>query len=396
MTVLTIILAVYVALGLLYWGWQAYGVVRLRRATPRLEALDLPEPKRWPTLSVVVPACNEGDKLEPAARTLLVLDYPNAEFLFVDDRSTDETGAIVDRLAASDPRVRAMHIAELPDGWLGKVHALHTGYRESAGEFVLFTDADVHFRPGALRRAVALAEARGLDHLAGLPRLWATSLVLDSMIAAFIRQFLLIMTRPWGLSRPKSSSFIGVGAFNLVRRSAFEQTPGFEWLRMEVADDAGLGLMMRRHGHRSGLAAAFEHVQLHWYRTVGEAFRGAEKGWPTICHFSLARSVASAGLVLALELSPVLALVPLACASVRWVGFAGLGVFAAFVFAVVALGRWAGVRLRPGLLSPLTSVLSAVGFLWAAVLGRRRGGVLWRGTLYGDAVLRAGQRVKVP
>ena len=165
---------------------------------------------------------------------------------------------------------------------------------------------------------------------------------------------------------------------------------------MEVADDAGLGLMMRQHGHRCAVSAAFEHVQLHWYRTVGEAFRGAEKGWPTVCHFSLARSVVSAGLVLALELSPVLALVPLAFAPVRWVGYAGLSVPAAFAFSVVALGRWAGVRLLPGLLSPLTSVLSAVGFLRAAVLGKRRGGVLWRGTLYGDAALRAGQRVKVP
>ena len=363
---------------------------------PRLESLHPAEIERWPTLSVIVPACDEADKIEPAARSLLALDYPGMEIIFVDDRSTDETGPIIDRLAADDTRVRAIHVSELPEGWLGKVHALDTGLRVSSGELVLFTDADVHFRPGAMRRAVALVESRGLDFLAVLPRLWATSMLLDSLIAAFIRQYLLLMTRPWALSRPGSRSFIGVGAFNLLRRSALEGTPGLEWLRMEVGDDAALGQMMRQSGRRCGAAAAFEHVALHWHRTVAEACRGAEKGWSTVCRFSLARSIALAAGGLALEAAPVLALAPLAFPSVRWIGYAGAAVAAAFAFTIVALGRWARVRVVPGLLSPLTSVVSAAGLLRAAWLGRRRGGVMWRGTLYPDAALRAGRRLKFP
>ena len=396
MTVLAILMAVYVAAGLAYWGWQAYAVIRLRRGVPRLESFAVPERERWPPVSVVVAARNEAEKIEPAARSLLALDYPDLEIVLVDDRSSDATGAILDRLAASDPRVRAIHIRELPDGWLGKTHALEAGYRESAGDWVLFTDADVHFHPGVLRRAIALAESRGLDFLAVLPRLWATHLVLDSLIAGFIRQFLLLMTRPWSLSRPLSRAFIGVGAFNLVRRSAFEQTAGFEWLRMEVADDAGLGLMMRQSGFPCGAAAAFDQVGLHWYRTVGDALRGAEKGWASVCRFSLCRAAVVASVVLALEMAPVVALWLLALAPVRWIGCAGAIVLAAFVFTVVMLGRWAGGRVVPGLLSPLTAVLSAYGLIRAAVLGKRRGGVLWRETFYPDGVLRAGQRVRLP
>jgi hypothetical protein len=228
-----------------------------------------------------------------------------------------------------------------------------------------------------------------------MPRLGATSIVRDSLIAAFIRQFLLLMTRPWSLSRPRSRACLGVGAFNLVCREAFERTAGFEWLRMEVADDAGLGLMMRRAGERCAAAAGFDLVGLHWHRTVGEAFRAAEKGWSTVCRFSLARSIVAAGVMVALEASPILALVPLGFAPLRPIGCAGAGVFAAFAFTAVALARWAGVRIVPGLLAPLTAVVSAVGFVRAAVLGKRRGGVLWRGTLYGDAALRAGMRVKL-
>jgi len=385
-----------VTAGLLYWLWQAYGAVRLRQGVPKLESLPLGEIERWPTLSVIVPACNEADKIEPAGRSLLGLDYPHLEIVFVDDRSTDDSGAIIDRLAAADARVRAIHVAELPDRWLGKVHALDAGLRASSGELVLFTDADVHFRPDALRRAVALVESRGLDFLAVLPRLWATSLLLDSLIAAFIRQYLLLLTRPWSLRRPRSRSFIGVGAFNLFRRSALERTPGMAWLRLEVADDAGLGLMMRQAGLRCAAAAAFDHVALHWHRTLREAFRGAEKAWSPACGFSLARGVISAAVLLAMESAPVLAPAALAAPSPRWIGYAGLAVAAAFAFTTVALSRWARVRVLPGLLTPLTSVVSAAGLVRAAWLGKRRGGVLWRGTLYPDGILRAGRRVKLP
>ncbi|MCX5673257.1 MAG: glycosyltransferase, partial [Planctomycetota bacterium] len=144
MILLAVALAVYVLLGLAYWLAMAYGLVRTWRGVPRLEEVRPPEPAAWPKLSVIVPACNEADKIEPAMRTLLAEDYPDLEILAVDDRSTDATGDIIDRLAAEDPRVRAIHVKELPAGWLGKVHALDRGFQESRGRFVLFTDADVH------------------------------------------------------------------------------------------------------------------------------------------------------------------------------------------------------------------------------------------------------------
>ena len=77
--------------------------------------------RRWPLVSVIAAARNEGTTIEAAMRQLLRTDYPNLELVLVDDRSEDETGHIADQLALEDPRVRVVHVTELPPGWLGKV-----------------------------------------------------------------------------------------------------------------------------------------------------------------------------------------------------------------------------------------------------------------------------------
>jgi len=402
----TTFLAAYAGLSLLYWLRTAYAIVRLRRGVPLLAALDLAppvragasagRPARWPRLSVVVPACNEAADLEAAARTLLAQDYPDLELIFVDDRSTDATGAIIDRLAASDPRAKAIHIRELPAGWLGKVHALDRGLRESAGEFVLFTDADVHFAPGALSRAVAYAEQHRLGHLAGLPELRPGTFVTDAMISVFLRQFLTV-TRAWAVRDPRSRAFIGIGAFNMVRRAAIEATPGLEWLRLEQGDDVGLGLMMKRSGARCDVVNARGLVALHWYRTVRDAAVGSEKGWATGLRFSLLRALVAAALLPALELSPILTLLPLAFEPVRPAGYAGLAVLAACAATIGLMTRWGRtVSLARGLAGPLTAPLLAALTIRTAILGWRRGGIMWRGTLYPTEMLRGGMRVRFP
>ena len=129
--------------------------ITLVRRCPQLGALCPPEPPSWPELGVVIAASNEAETIEPALRSLLAQDYPSLEIVMVDDRSTDRTGTIVDHLAASDARISRVHVRVLPAGWLGKVHALQRGVERVRGDFVLFTDADIHFAPGALRRAVA-------------------------------------------------------------------------------------------------------------------------------------------------------------------------------------------------------------------------------------------------
>ena len=271
MAIVNMLLCFYAAVGLVFWLWTVYAMIRVR-CLPSVGEVESPSDHSWPSLSVVVPACDEADKIEPAARSLLAEDYPRLEVILVDDRSTDATGEIIDRLAAEERRVRPIHITDLPADRLGKVNALDRGLRESSGEFVLFTDADVCFQGGILRKAVLLCEQRSLDHLAAFPSVWPAGLVIDSMIGIFVRHFVALISRPWAVGKAGSSAFLGIGAFNLVRRSAFEATEGFDWLRLEIADDMGLALMMKQSGATTAAATAFGSVGLHWYRSVGEMF----------------------------------------------------------------------------------------------------------------------------
>src|SRR4051812_15058134 len=115
------------ALSALYWAAVAFQLAQALRHVPQLAELSPAPPARWPALSLVIPACNEASTLEPALRSRLREYYPDLELVVIDDRSTDGTGGIVERVAAGDSRVRPLHVDTLPEGWLGKVHALHVG-----------------------------------------------------------------------------------------------------------------------------------------------------------------------------------------------------------------------------------------------------------------------------
>src|SRR6266446_3909792 len=139
----------------------AYGAMRL----PWIKDFAPAPNAECPRVSILFAARDEEEKLSAALATLMEIDYPNLEVIAVDDRSKDATGRILDEFATAHPRLRAVHVNQLPPGWLGKPHALQKGYEISTGNWLLFTDADVRFKPDVLRRAITLAKQRGLDHL---------------------------------------------------------------------------------------------------------------------------------------------------------------------------------------------------------------------------------------
>src|SRR5579863_4791600 len=172
-----------------------------------------------PRVSIIVPARNEEEDIAQCLSSLLELDYDNYKIIAVDDRSTDRTGEIMEDLArkARGSTLKVLHHRELPSGWLGKTHAMWTAANQAKGDWLLFTDADVIFKPDSLRRALAYVESEPADHLVLFPRM-IMKRPGEYMLIAFFQTMFMFGHRPWKVADPSTDDHMGVGAFNLVRR----------------------------------------------------------------------------------------------------------------------------------------------------------------------------------
>ncbi|MEX2026942.1 MAG: glycosyltransferase [Pirellulaceae bacterium] len=337
-----------------------------------------------PKVSIIVPARNEERNIAEALTSLLNLDYPDYELLVVNDRSTDGTGAILDRLAARQPRLKVVHLSELPSGWLGKNHAMHHAAQRASGELLLFTDADVVYEPTALSRAVGYFHERELDHLAIGPQTHMRTWLLQSFVVMFC-MMLYLYTRPWAIRNPKSSAHIGIGAFNLVRADVYQATGGFQTLAMRPDDDLKLGKLVKKNGYRQDLLAGNDMISVEWYSSLWEIAVGFEKNSLAAVDYSLPFVILFTSSMLAFNVWPY--------AAVFLTGGATWWLYAAVCLSLwgLALGtaRSVGFRWHTALGFPLVVAL-LVWITWRSVLLTYwRGGIRWRDTHYPLAELKA-------
>lgn len=366
------------------------GVWTVRRS-PRLADITPGVREYWPPVSVVLAARDEEKEIGATIKALLSMDYPGIEVIAVNDRSTDSTGSIIDDIASRDSRLRAVHIDTLPEGWLGKVNALGRGFRRASGKWVLFTDADVKLAPDTLKKAVTFAEQSGAEHLVLFPKLLGASFMLEVAFVAFSVLF-MTGTRAFNIGRPGTRAYIGVGAFNMARREALMRSKGFEWLRMEVADDVGLGLLLHNAGARTVFAFAEMGVHLRWYTKLPEMFRGMRKNLFSAARYSYLRLALMLMLLSVFSLSPLAGLLPQAPAGLRILSAMALFSCAALA---AASGRLFISRVTPYLLGPLGFLLITLMIASSGLRCALRGGIDWRGTFYHIEALRKGQRVKL-
>ncbi|MEE2941732.1 MAG: glycosyltransferase family A protein [Planctomycetota bacterium] len=342
------------------------------------------------TVSVIVPARNEADTLGPALSALTAQAGPHLQVVVVDDRSEDGTGAVAEALVAGRAHSRLVRVETLPEGWLGKNHALWIGARSApASDYLLFTDADVRFTPGAIAAAVALAEERELDHLAGAPRVVARGPLLAVMITTFAVLFALF-TRPWKVADPRSRAAVGIGALNLVRRSSYDRAGGHEQIRLRIDDDLALGQLLKAHGGRAQFCYARDAASVEWYPGVPEMIRGLEKNAFAGVRFRLWFVALATAALLGLFVAPWL------LASAPWVAGPERGLFAAcaalHVVGAARAASDAGLPRWTGLLFPLGVLLFLV-ILWRSTLVTLfTGGVRWRGTRYALGELKRAAR----
>ncbi len=354
-----------------------------------------------PRVSIIVPARNEERDIEFCLTRLLELDYDNYEVIAVNDRSTDRTGEIMEKVAQADearfsqqmrevghPRsaiLRVIHHRDLPAGWLGKTHAMWTAANAAAGDWILFTDADVLFKPDSLRRALAYAEAEHADHVVLFPQM-IMKRPGEFMMIAFFQTMFVFGHRPWKVADPKSKDHMGVGAFNLIRRSVYDAVGTYAALRMEVLDDMKLGKVVKEAGFAQRNVFGRDLISLRWARGARGVVDNLTKNFFAVLSFQWWRTILSAFGLAFLNLGPFLGVflahgwqrlpyaIALFCMFSIYVGMSWRSRVPAYYF----------------LLHPVSTALFIYTLLLSMFHALWNDGIIWRGTRYPLEELRKG------
>lgn len=244
------------------------------RALHRLgdEKGKLPEP--LPLISILIPARNEESNIVTCLDSLRRQDYPNYEILVLDDNSSDNTAAVVEEIAAADPRVRLLRGKPLPRGWTGKSFACHQLAAEARGSWLLFTDADTIHAPAMLRSALAYASSNRLTLLSGIP-LWR-AVSFSQRVVIPIMYFILLIWLPlwWLQGSSKANGGIAIGQFLFFSASDYREIGGHEAVKSRILEDVWLGIETVRHGKRQGVVDLSQIVSSRMYEGVSDLWEG--------------------------------------------------------------------------------------------------------------------------
>jgi glycosyltransferase involved in cell wall biosynthesis len=375
------------------WLWQAVAALRGMPTLPDLTRLNEGESPAFadgegPHITVIVPACNEEDSIQATLRSLLASRGVRLEIIAVDDRSTDNTGALMDEVATEaatsggEHRLVVVHNRELPAGWMGKAHALALGAARATAPWLLFTDGDLIFDPRALALSLGYAEAVKADHLVLALTLEYKSNSEAAVFAAFqaLAQWSL---RVWKVADPRARDFFGAGGFNFVRREVYERLGGFESLRMEIVEDLSLGWKIKRAGYAQRIAVGPGLASIRWIKGALGIVGLLEKNGFAGLRYRIGLSLlAFLGLAVQIVL-PLAAVV-----SGGWATVAGLLIYASIALTYAAnrhvtqASPWLAAVFAPAAAVLLFALVRSM------ILTLKRNGVVWRGTFYPLSELR--------
>lgn len=365
-------------------AWVVWVVVYLIRNHLHIEAVSpVSGPLALnPPVSVCVPARNEERDLGACLQSLLNQDYPDFEVIVVDDESTDGTGGIIRSFAAGEDRLIPLSGEALPEGWLGKPFALHRAYQKARGEYLLFTDADLVFEPGALRTAVYYARNRELDLMSWMPATRFGSFW-ERVVQPVVFGFIAGLTRFEKVNRADCASAMGFGAFLFFRRAAYEAIGGHQGVKGEILDDVMIARRAKQAGCRLWVADAKRLFSIRMYHSLDEIWTGWRKNVFIAFGKSIPRTLGHVLGVLGFALTPFLvAVASFACGASPWLSGVSLAALALVMFTGFGLSDELKLGRRYSLLFPVGALVFAAILLnsMATVLMKKQ--TTWRGRTY--------------
>lgn len=356
------------------------GLRQIRRLT-RVEPMTV---EKLPSVTVVVAARNEQPNIEAGLRSLLKLDYAGLRIIAINDRSTDQTGDILNNVADEDERLEVIHVDDLPPGWLGKNHALQIGADRSDSEWLLFTDADIVMEPTTLRRAIRYAMENEIDHLPIMPQIRMPGWFLEAMGLTF-GLYLHTFVRPWDVVKPESRAHVGIGAFNLIRADVYRKIGMHKAIAMRPDDDLKLGKLVKLNGFRQEMMFSDELMYVPWYGSMREMILGLEKNQYSGVDYRLWIIITSTIVILSMHVWPFLAV--FFTSGIVQMLYAGVVIWLLVLCVSTAID--CGLRPSCALAFPITGCVF-VYIQWRSIIVTYwNGGIRWRDTLYPLSELKA-------
>ena len=247
---------------------------RARRHDPRVDIrrthLDANE---FPHVTICLPARDEEDNVEDCLRSLLAVDYPHFDVIVVDDRSSDATPEILDRLAAADPRLKIIHNTDTAEGWMGKCYALHLAVGHAVGSWLLFVDADTRHHPQCLRACLREAFDHDLDVMSPISGIDAGTFW-EKIIMPICGGLLFSRFRLNRTNNPDDRRGFCNGQFFLIKREAYDDIGGHEAVRTHILEDVAFAHNIKKAKRRIRVAWGHDLVTVRMFRTVDRMIEG--------------------------------------------------------------------------------------------------------------------------
>lgn len=290
-------------------AWLAIAVYLLAnsRRIGYLKSVQLTAHFTQPSIALIIAVRNEAKSLRQALNTLIQLQYPHYKIILVDDGSTDDSRLIIEEFAARHNHIEYIPIHALPGGWMGKSYALYQGYLHSSADWLLFTDADVRFSPDSLQKAIGYCQAKGAAHLTVLPYVRSRSWLVNC-VNSFFQVLFYIRYRPWATANKNSAASLGMGAFNLVHRDAYEAIGTHARFALHPNDDLKLGAHLKEAGFPQHVLNGKGTISYEWYSSLWGFIDGLTKNAFSSVNYNLASVVMSSLGALLLFVLPVPAL----------------------------------------------------------------------------------------
>jgi len=388
LTITNLVLAAIMAGIFGVWLYFLTYMTKSFRQSPMLESFDRTSVSRFPKVSVILPARNEGRYIARCLDSLLGQDYPNFEIIAINDSSTDGTGEIMKAYAANDLRIIHIDASPKPEGWTGKNWACYQGFLQAQGELLMFTDADSKHLHTTMSLAVGHLMSENLEALTAVPRLICNDFW-TKMTLPVLAIFLHTRFSPIRVNDPNNKIGYFFGSFFIITRSTYESIGTHKGVKEELVEDGALGGKVKAHKFRMKMVRGEPHIDAVWARDLQTLWQGLRRLMIPLYYQDKVNAYMMAIAVFFILFAPFVSLPYLPVAS-----FSGNTsfqiLFGLQISAIALIMVTTAVQCRLAIFespvyafaAPLSGGLISLSFMSAIADAKKKGAVSWRDRKY--------------